>query len=106
MIPWKVSVGLTASASGVAVWALWAEVEYLRPYWQLVVAEYGWYVGAYSAAAVMSLGVAVYVAARAVTLGTVGRKVGVVERSIRRGASEEAELAAALARDEAGDYRS
>jgi len=48
----------------------------------------------------------VYVAARAVSLGAVGRKVGVVERTIRRGGGEEPELAEALARDESGDYRS
>ena len=97
-------MGLTAATSGVAVWVLGMEVEYLRPYWQVVMAEHGRYIGAYGTAAVVSFGVGLYVAARALTLGTVGRKVGVVERSIRRGASEEGELAEALARDEAGDY--
>lgn len=106
MSPWRVSVGLTVAGTGVAVWALLWELQYLLPYWPVVMAEHGWYVGAYGGAAVLSLGVGVYVAARAVTLGTVGRKVGVVERSIRRGASEETELAEALARDEAGDYGS
>ena len=106
MSPWRVSVGLTTAASAVAASALWVEVDYLRPYWQVVLARHGWYVGAYGAAAVVSLGVGVYVGARTVSLGTVGRKVGVVERTIRRGGSEEAELAEALARDEAGDYES
>ena len=100
------SVGLTASAAALAVWGLWVEVDYLRPYWRLVLAQYGLYVGAYGAAAVMSLSVAIYAAARAVSLGAVGRKVGVVERTIRRGGGEEPELAAALAREETGDYGS
>ena len=106
MRPWRVSVGLTASAAALAVWVLWVEVDYLRPYWWLVAERYGLYLGAYGATAVMSLGVGIYATARAVSLGAVGRKVGVVERTIRRGGGEEPELAAALARDDAGDYDS
>ena len=46
----------------------------------------------------------VYIAARSVSLGAVGRKVDVVERAIRRGTGQDPELAEALARDESGDY--
>lgn len=106
MSPWRVSVGLTASAAGVAAWALWTETAYLRPYWQVVAARHGWYLATYAAVAVATVAGGVYVAARAVSLGAVGRKVGVVERTIRRGGGEEPELAEALARDESGDYRS
>lgn len=98
-------MGLTVSATGVTAWALWTEAAYLLPYWQLVAARYGWYLATYGAIAVTTFAGAVYVAARAVSLGAVGRKVGVVERTIRRGAGEEPELAAALAREKAGDYR-
>ena len=52
----------------------------------------------------MTFAAGVYVAARWVSLGAVGRKVDVVERAIRRGTGQEPELAEALARDEAGDY--
>lgn len=99
------SVGLTLSVTGVATFALWTETAYLRPYWQLVADQHGWYLATYGAIAVTTVAGGVYVAARAVSLGAVGRKVGVVERTIRRGAGEEPELAAALAREEAGDYR-
>ena len=70
----------------------------------VVVVDYGWYVGVQAALALMTLGVGVYVAARSVSLGAVGRKVDVVERAIRRGTGQDPELAEALARDEAGDY--
>ena len=104
MRPWKVGVGLTASAAALGVWGLWVEVTYLHPFWRVVAADYGWYVAAFYAMALAAFGTAVYAAARAFGLGAVGRKVDVVERAIRRGAGEDPALAEALARDEAGDY--
>ena len=104
MRPWKVGVGLTASAAALGVWALWVEVTYLHPFWRVVAADYGWYVAAYGGMALAAFGTGVYVAARVIGLGAVGRKVDVVERAIRRGAGQDADLAEALARDEAGDY--
>ena len=99
------AVGLTMTGGALAVWALWLELAYLRPYWPVLLADYGWYVGAHAALALVTLGVGVYVAARSMLLGVVGRKVDVVERAIRRGTGQDPELAEALARDEAGDYR-
>ena len=52
----------------------------------------------------MTVAAGVYIGARAVSLGAVGRKVDVVERAIRRGTGQDPELTEALARDEAGDY--
>ena len=104
MRPWRVAVGLTMTAGALAVWALWAELWYLRPFWQVLVADYGWYIAAHGGLAVMTFAAGVYVAARSVSLGAVGRKVDVVERAIRRGTGQDPELAAALARDEAGEY--
>ena len=67
-------------------------------------ADYGWYIAAHVGLAVMTFAAGVYVVARSVSLGAVGRKVDVVERAIRRGTGQDPELAAALARDESGDY--
>ena len=105
MRPWRVAVGLTMTAGALAVWALWLELAYVRPYWAVVVADYGWYVWAHGGLALVTFGVGVYAAARSISLGAVGRKVDVVERAIRRGTGQDPELAAALARDESGDYR-
>ncbi len=96
-------VGLTASAGAVAVWGLWVETAFLHPYWRVVVADYGGYLAAYGAMALGWFGVGVYALARVAGLGAVGRKVDVAERTIRRG-GQDAALAEALARDEAGDY--
>ena len=105
MRPWRVAVGLTMTGGALAVWALWLELVYVWPYWQVLLADYGWYIGAHGSLALVTLGVGVYVAARSMSLGAVGRKVEVVERAIRRGTGQDPELAEALARDESGDYR-
>ena len=76
MRPWRVAVGLTMTGGALAVWALWLELAYVRPYWPVLLADYGWYVGMQAALALVTLGVGVYVAARSVSLGTVGRKGG------------------------------
>ena len=92
MTPWKVAVGLTAAAGGVGVWVLWGAVSYLHEYTQLVMDVHGAYLLAYGTAALLTVGAGVYQAARAVSLGSVGRKVDVVERAIRRGAGRAASL--------------
>ena len=104
MRPWRVAVGLTMTTGALAVWALWVELWYLRPFWQVLVADYGWYITAHGGLAVMTFAAGVYGAARSVSLGAVGRKVDVVERAIRRGTGQDPALAEALARDESGDY--
>ena len=105
MRPWRVAVGLTMTIWALAVSGLWLDLAYLRPYWPVLPADYGWYIGAHGSLALVTLGAGVYIAARSMSLGAVGRKVDVVERAIRRGTGQDPELAEALARDEAGDYR-
>ncbi len=104
MRPWRVAVGLTMTIGALAVWGLWLDLAHLRPYWSLLLADYGWYIAAYGSLALVTLGAGVYVTARSMSLGTVGRKVDVVERAIRRGTGQDPELAEALARDESGNY--
>ena len=45
-----------------------------------------------------------YLAARALGLGAVGRKVDLTEQAIRRGEGQDPALGEALARHDAGDY--
>ena len=104
MRPWRVSVGMTMVAAGVGVWLLLEELAYLQPYVAVVVADYGLVLAAYGALALVTVSGAAYVAARSLGLGDVGRKVSVMERSIRRGEGQDPELAAALQREAAGEY--
>ena len=105
MRPWRVAVGLTMTIAALGLWALWVELWYLRPFWQVLLTDYGWYSGAHAGVALVTVGAGVYIAARALSLGAVGRKVDVVERAIRRGTGQDPELADALARDAAGNYK-
>ena len=62
--PWKVGVGLTASAAALGIWGLWVEAAYLHPFWRVVVVDYGLYVTAYGGMALAAFGTGVYAAAR------------------------------------------
>ena len=104
MRPWRVAVGLTMTIAALGLWALWVELWYLRPFWPVLLTDYGWYIAAQSSVALVTIGAGVYIAARSLSLGAVGRKVDVVERAIRRGTGQDPELADALARDAAGNY--
>ena len=104
MKPWKASVGLTVSTGAVGAWALAAELTCLQPFGRVLLADYGWYVAAYGGTALVTLAAGFYLAARAVGLGAVGRKVDVTEQAIRRGEGQDPALGEALARDDAGDY--
>ena len=104
MRPWKASVGLTASTGAVGAWALAAELTYLQPFGTVILTGYGWYIAAYGGMALATLAAGFYLAARAVGLGAVGRKVDVTEQAIRRGEGQDPALGEALARDDAEDY--
>ena len=59
---------------------------------------------AYGALALVSLVVALYATARAAGLADLGRKVDLVERSIRRGAGGDPELAEQMQQQDRGDF--
>ena len=104
MRPWRVAVGLTMTAGALVGWALWVELWYLRPFWPVLLNDYGWYIGAQVALVLVTSAAGFYVAARSLSLGAVGRKVDVVERAIRRGTGQDPELTERLAQDASGEY--
>ena len=105
MKPWRVSLGLTLTSAALAVWGLWVELEYLRPFWRVLLTDYGWYIGAHGSLALATLAAGIYVAARSLSLGAIGSKVDVVERAIRRGAGQDPELSDRLAEDASGKHK-
>ena len=60
---------------------------------------------AYGVAGVVTLAVAIYATARAVGLADLGRKVDLVERSIRRGAGGDPELADQMQQQDRGEFQ-
>ena len=103
MQAWRVSVGLTVSVAGVALLLAGARLDYLAPYWRVILAEYGVSIAVHVGLALVTVAATFYGAARAVGLADLGRKVDLVERSIRRGEGDR-ELAEALQRDAEGEW--
>ncbi len=103
MQAWRVSVGLTVSVAGVALLLVGARLDYLAPYWRVILAEYGVSIAVHVGLALAAVAAVFYGAARAVGLADLGRKVDLVERSIRRGEGDR-KLAEALQRDAEGEW--
>lgn len=103
MQAWRVSVGLTVSVAGVAILLVGSRLNYLAPYWRVILAEYDVGIAVHVGLAIVTVAAIFYGAARAVGLADLGRKVDLVERSIRRGEGDR-ELADALQRDAEGEW--
>ena len=103
MQPWKISTGLTAALAGSAVLLTGSRLEYLAPFWPLILADYGVLIALHLGLALTAALAAIYGVARAAGLADLGRRVDLVERSVRRGEGDP-ELADALRRDAEGDW--
>ena len=104
MQPITVALGLTVTLLALAALLAGPSFAFLAPHTRVLVFEYWPALAAYGALAVVSLVVALYVTARAAGLADLGRKVDLVERSIRRGAGGDPELAGQMRQQERGDF--
>ena len=104
MQPWKISVGLTATICAGALMLAGEGFSWLRPYFWMALTDHwmpvAWYAGLALAALMFSL----YSGARLLGLADMGRKVDLMERSIRRGEGGQAELAEKMEQEERGEY--
>ena len=103
MQPWKISAGLTAALAGSVVLLAGSRLEYLAPFWPLILSDYGVLIALHLGLALAAVLAALYAVARAAGLADLGRRVDLVERSVRRGEGD-LELARALKRDATGDW--
>ena len=103
MQPWKISAGLTAALAGSAVLLGGSRLEYLAPFWPLILSDYGVLIAPHLGLALTAALAAIYGVARAAGLADLGRRVDLVERSVRRGEGD-LELARALKSDATGDW--
>lgn len=103
MLPWKIAVGLTVAGAGVLGLVLVEGFQYLRPHASYIAAAYGLDVAVYFGGAAAAFGIAAGAAARSLGLVDVGRKVDVLDRSIRRGEGSP-ELGRILREEEEGMY--
>ena len=103
MQPWKISVGLSAALAGSVVLLAGSRLEYLAPFWLMILADHGASLVMHLGLALAAVAAAIYAVARAAGLADLGRRVDLVERSVRRGEGD-LELARALKRDATGDW--
>ena len=96
MQPWRISVGLSAALVGSGLLLGGSRLEYLAPFWPVILAEHGIPIVLHSA---LVLGAV----ARAAGLADLGRRVDLLERSVRRGEGDP-ELTDALRRDAEGEW--
>ncbi len=105
MVPWRVATGITAALAGLAAILLPQRVAYLRPWWEVVLADHGEALAWMTATALATVFAATYWAARKAGLGDLGRKVEHLDRGLRGGeAAHDRDLAEALRRDRAADW--
>ena len=103
MLPWKIAVGLTVAGAGVLGLVLAEGFQYLRPHASYIAAVYGLDVAIYFGGAAAAFGITAGALARSMGLVDVGRKVDVIDRSIRRGEGSP-ELGRILREEEEGTY--
>ena len=103
MQPWKISAGLTAALAGSAVLLAGSRLEYLAPFWPLILSDYGVLIALHLGLALTAALAAIYGVTRAAGLADLGRRVDLVERSVRRGEGDP-DLARALKSDAEGDW--
>lgn len=87
MQPWKIATGLAIALGGILGAVLWRRFHYLAPYSAYIASEHWLAIVVHFGAAVAAIGLAAGGLARSLGLVDIGRKVDVIERSIRRGES-------------------
>ncbi len=103
MQPWRISTGLTAALAGSAALLVPPRLEYLAPFWPVILAEHGVSITLHLGLGLAGVAAALYGLARAAGLADLGRRVDLVERSVRRGEGDP-ELTLALRRGAEGDW--
>ena len=104
MQPITVALGLTVTILALAALLAGPQFVYLAPHTRVLVIEYWPALTAYGVLAVLTVIVAIYATARAAGLADLGRKVDLVERSIRRGAGGDPALAGQMQQQDRGEF--
>ena len=103
MKPLYVGVGVTASLTGAVLLWIGSRLSFLSPWWGVILRTYWVTLTVHMGMVLVTSIVAFYGLARVLGLADLGRRVDLVERSIRRG-SGDADLQEALERGDDGVY--
>ena len=103
MHPWRISFGLTLSLLAILAFYALARFDFLAPYGRFIVQEYWLPISLYTSLAAATFMVGLAALLRRLGLHDVGRKVDLVERSLRRGEGDP-DLTRRLADQEQGEF--
>ena len=104
MQPMTVALGLTVTILAGGALVAGPQFSYLAPHTRVLLSQYWPAITAYSTLAVLTFLLALYTGARAAGLADLGRKVDLVERSIRRGDGGDPELADQMQHQDRGEF--
>ena len=104
MQPITVALGLTVTVLALTALLAGPQFVYLAPHTRVLLSQYWPALTVYGTLAALTLIAAIYATARAAGLADLGRKVDLVERSIRRGAGGDPELAEQMQQQDRGDF--
>ena len=106
MTPWQVAVGFTIALALPALYLVTLELDYLSGYWTFIWGRYWYHLTLFVGTALLLTFFGLYQVARVLSLGDVGRRVQVLDRSIREGKTGDPDLVEGLRRETEGDYKS
>ena len=104
MQPIFVAIGLTITLLALLALLAGDQLRYLSPHARIITALYWPPLTAYGGLAILTSIATIYAAARAAGLADLGRKVDLVERSIRRGAGGDHALAEHMQQQDRGEF--
>ena len=104
MQPITVALGLAMTTLALVALLAGPSFAYLAPHTRVLLSQYWPAFTAYGALALVAFVVALYATARAAGLADLGRKVDLVERSIRRGGGGDPELSEQMQQQDRGDF--
>ena len=104
MQPWKISIGFTAIILAAGLMLAGDDFAYLKPHLRIIATEHWKLIAWYGGVTVVTLAMTIYAAARALGLADMGRKVDLMDRSMRRGEQGQSELADKLENEDRGKF--
>lgn len=106
MVPWQVAFGLSIATLVPLAFMLVAELEYVSGYWGWLWTRYWYPLGLLGATTVLTVFFGFYQVSRVLSLGDVGRRVQVLDQSLKEGKGGDPELVDALKRESSGQFES
>ena len=105
MQPWQVSFGITAALIPLLGYLLSRKLAYFDGYWTTLWGLYAYHLGVTLLMVVLLTYLLLYRVVRSLSLGDVGSRVALLEKSVRQGGVD-SELSDALQREDTGEYNS